>query len=593
MTAPDRAFRLLGIAGVLLVAALAAAIAWHRPVTGLDHRVLDAQLALARGDAKAGPDERIVVVGIDQRTVKAIEEPMSLWHARFGTFLTGLRAARPAVVGLDIVLPDRSYEAVAPGLDSALARGFILSRAAFPTILAQTTDEGGQPRPIYPAFVTAAGTQPGFALWAPGEDGVFRRFDDRLGERGEQVPTFTGEIVKALGTAPKTGYIDFAHGPAFDYVPFIDVLQAIESGDDTNLRRRFEGKIVLVGVVLPMLDMVRLPVALAAWGPPAETTPGVLLQAQAVRAILAGRILDEAPAPLVATLAAIAALLAGALARPLPGTLLSIGAIAAAALAATVQYRAGIFLPVATAILAALAAFAVRQGVQVAGRLVERHRLRKSFSGYVSPGVMEEILKGKLSPEADGEQRYVCLLFSDIRGYTTRSEGMKPADLLAFLNRYFDGVVGLIHEHGGTVVCFMGDGIMAVFGAPKHLDNPCAAAFDCSRAMLANLGEVNRRLAAEGHAPIDVGIGLHAGIAVLGHVGSKERHDYTAIGDVTNVASRLEGATKDAGFRIVLSEEVAGRLPDREGLVALGPVSLKGHTPVPAHGFDPIAPAVR
>ena len=92
---------------------------------------------------------------------------------------------------------------------------------------------------------------------------------------------------------------------------------------------------------------------------------------------------------------------------------------------------------------------------------------------------------------------------------------------------------------------------------------------------------------------VDVGIGLHAGIAVLGHVGSKERHDYTAIGDVTNVASRLEGATKDAGYRIVVSEEVASRLPDRDGLVPLGPVSLKGHTPVAAHGFDPIAPAVR
>jgi class 3 adenylate cyclase len=201
---------------------------------------------------------------------------------------------------------------------------------------------------------------------------------------------------------------------------------------------------------------------------------------------------------------------------------------------------------------------------------------------------MEEILKGKLSPEASGEQQYVCLLFSDIRGYTTRSEGMKPADLLAFLNGYFDGVVHLIHQHGGTVVCFMGDGIMAVFGAPKHLDNPSAAGFECARAMLANLAEENRRLAAQGLAPIDVGIGLHSGIAVLGHVGSKERHDYTAIGDVTNVASRLESATKEAGYRIVVSDEVAGKLPDRTGLVALGPMKLKGHTPVSAHGYDPI-----
>jgi adenylate cyclase len=165
---------------------------------------------------------------------------------------------------------------------------------------------------------------------------------------------------------------------------------------------------------------------------------------------------------------------------------------------------------------------------------------------------------------------------------------MKPADLLQFLNRYFDDVVEIIHRHGGTVACFMGDGIMAVFGAPQPLDNPCEAAFRAARAMLGNLGEANEKLRADGHAPIDIGIGLHAGEAVIGHVGGRQRHDYSAIGDVTNVASRLESSTKDAGYRVVLSDEVASRLADRAGLVGLGPVSLKGHTPVEAHGFDPI-----
>jgi adenylate cyclase len=239
-------------------------------------------------------------------------------------------------------------------------------------------------------------------------------------------------------------------------------------------------------------------------------------------------------------------------------------------------------------VLAALAGWAMRQGAIVVHRLSERRRLRKSFSGYVSPAVMDEILKGSLTPEAGGEQRFVCVMFSDIRGYTTRSEGMNPGELLAFLNRYFDGVVDIIHAHGGTVVCFMGDGIMAVFGAPKELDNPCEAGFLAARAMLANLGEVNDRLRAEGSAPIDVGIGLHAGEAVLGHVGGQQRHDYSAIGDVTNVASRLESATKEAGYRIVISGEMATRLADRTGLVALGPRNLKGHTPVEAYGYDPI-----
>ena len=592
MNNSERRLRTASLAGVLVVAALAAGFALLRPVTPLDLRFLDFQFDRVRSRGPAPADDRVVVVGIDLRSIKAIEEPMSLWHARLGRFLEGMRLARPAVVGLDVVLPDRSYDSVASGLDSALVRGLVMTRAAFPTVLAQTVDEGGQHRPIFPAFVAAAGVEPGYALWAPDADGVIRRFDEHLGEKGEAVPTLAGQVARALGKEPRHGHIDYSLGTAFDYVSFIDVLQAIERGDADELRRRFEGKVVFVGVVLPLLDTVRLPVRLASWGPAAEATPGVVLQAQTVRVLLADRMLATMPAASVAALAFLAALASGATARPAVGTAILAAVLAACVAAAMTSLKAGTFLPVASIALAALAGCAVRQGASVIHRLLERRRMRQSFSGYVSPAVMDEILKGSLTPEAGGEQRYVCLMFSDIRGYTTRSEGMKPADLLAFLNRYFDGVVGIIHEHGGTVVCFMGDGIMAVFGAPQGLDNPCDAAFRATRAMLDNLRAVNAKLDAEGLAPIDIGIGLHAGEAVLGHVGGRQRHDYSVIGDVTNVASRLESSTKDVGYRVLVSDEVARRLPDRTGLVALGPVSLKGHTPVDAHGFDAmVAPA--
>jgi class 3 adenylate cyclase len=228
--------------------------------------------------------------------------------------------------------------------------------------------------------------------------------------------------------------------------------------------------------------------------------------------------------------------------------------------------------------------------LRTAERLLERRRLRQSFAGYVSPAVMDEILSGRLSPATGGQQRYVCVMFSDIRNYTTRSEGMQPAELLAFLNDYFDKVVAIIHREGGTVVRFMGDGIMAVFGAPQAIENPCAAAFDAARAMLENLAAVNRQLASQELAPIDIGIGLHAGEAIVGHVGARLRHEYGAIGDVTNVAARLESATKEVGYRLVVSEEVASRLGNRPGLARLGPLNLRGHTPVHAHGFEEVRP---
>jgi class 3 adenylate cyclase len=226
---------------------------------------------------------------------------------------------------------------------------------------------------------------------------------------------------------------------------------------------------------------------------------------------------------------------------------------------------------------------------QTAMRLREQRRLRRSFSGYVSPGVLAEIIGGRLTPDTGGENRFVCLLFSDIRGYTTRAEGMKPREVLDFLNRYYDRVVAIVHRNGGTVISFMGDGFLAVFGAPQVLDNPCQSGFEAAGEMLRHMRELDRELAAEGVAPIDIGIGLHAGEAVLGHIGGAQRHEYAAIGDVTNVCARLEAQTKEVGYRLVVSGTVVERLTTSTPPVRLGLLKLKGHSPVEAYAFDPVA----
>jgi adenylate cyclase len=187
-----------------------------------------------------------------------------------------------------------------------------------------------------------------------------------------------------------------------------------------------------------------------------------------------------------------------------------------------------------------------------------------------------------------GVKQFVCVMFSDVRGYTTRTERMGPEQVILFLNRYFEQVVARVHGRGGCVVSFMGDGIMAVFGAPKPLDNPCREAFAAAREMLTFVAELNRQFLAEGETPIDIGIGLNAGEAVTGHVGSSTRHDYTAIGDVTNVASRVEGLTKEAGYRVVVTRVVAEHLGQAEDLAPLGPMAIKGHTPVDVYGYNKV-----
>jgi adenylate cyclase len=266
--------------------------------------------------------------------------------------------------------------------------------------------------------------------------------------------------------------------------------------------------------------------------------------------------------------------------------LLAGGLVLLLAGASTWLLAQGWMFPSVAPMLTAVLALGGRNGYDTLLKLRERRRLRASFGGYVSPSVMEEILAGRIQPELGGVERFVCVLFSDIRGYTTRSEGMTPEQVIGFLNRYFEKTVALIHGRGGAVMSFMGDGIMAVFGAPKTLDNSCREAFGAAQEMLAYVAELNAEFRAEGVAPIEIGIGLHAGEAVVGHVGSSDRHDYTAIGDVTNVASRLESLTKEAGYRIVVSHVVAGQLGADAGLALLGPMAIKGHTPVEVYGYD-------
>ena len=128
---------------------------------------------------------------------------------------------------------------------------------------------------------------------------------------------------------------------------------------------------------------------------------------------------------------------------------------------------------------------------------------------------------------------------------------------------------------------------MAFFGAPQSIANPCAPAFAAARDMLARVSRLSRELSAQGEAPIAIGIGLHAGDAIVGNMGSAARHNYTAIGDAVNVASRVEGLTKEVGYPLVVSAEVIAALEDRSGFVKLGAKAIKGHQPVEVYGWRP------
>ena len=376
--------RRLARLGLVAAMAAGAAIGALDLAAPLERRLSDAGFALLR--SAAAPDDRIVVIGIDEATVASLPEPMTLWHRHLGDLLTAAARGRARVVGLDLVLPDRSYAAVAPDLDAALVDGILRMRQVGDVVLALTVDEGGRPRPIHPVFLVAAGQEgAGFALWRADPDGVVRSFDERLGDRGEPVPTFVGQIARMLGVQPTAGRINYALGDGFDVIPLGDVLRWVRDGDERLLAESLRGRILLVGSVLPFSDRTHAPVPLVRGGPAEGTEPGVLVHAQALRTLLSGRSVHPLPAWLAALLSALAGLAWLGGRRPVAAAATVVAGGAVALGGSLWALSRDLLLPVAPVIVTLGLAAGARLAFEAAVAWRERVRLRAVFSGYVSP----------------------------------------------------------------------------------------------------------------------------------------------------------------------------------------------------------------
>ncbi len=563
----------------------------------VDDRLFDMQVGLIRawrepGAAAAGPE--VLIVGIDQATLDRAGVPMALIHRVLGQALDAISSAGARAIAIDLVLPERSFDRLAPGSDAALIRALSRAGQRGHVVFVLEPDAGGRMRAPFTPFAAAVGEHGLVTAQLPVDrDGVVRRFDPELSVPG--LRTLAAEISHRLGrgaNAAAAGWIDYTRGAPFTYISLIDAAEAATPADAARWRERFDGRVVVIGSVLPYVDSVAQPVSLLAWEYPRTAPPAVVVHAQLLRSVLGAGLIRAVPAWVTSGLVLAFALLGGGLSRTgWRWTALALAAAAAMVLATllhAVGWRLGLAAPCSAGLLAA----SVRTSLDVAAARRERARLARTFGGYVSPQVFEAIVAGRLGTGAG--RRDMAFLFADLRGFTAWSEATEPGRVFEVLNRYFAAVTPYIHRHGGTIDNFRGDGLMVLFGAPELHPDPCRAAFETARDIVEHGRKLLDAIPNSAQAGLDVAVGISYGEAVYGDLGSGERKDFTAIGDAVNVAARLQDLSKSLGYPVLMTMQVFERLGTMTQRGAdggdaaprpLGEVALRGHSPVSIAGW--------
>ena len=441
------------------------------------------------------------------------------------------------------------------------------------------------PRGCIPELTMSARTQAG--LHVPySVDGVMRRYGyiaragqsnvaslalaavqvaypDRAEELGRQALAIDDGL-------PLLRWVDISGIPR---VRLSDVLDA--ESDDPALAAALRGRVIFVGVsAVGAADRRQTPLR--------SDLPGTYVHIVAAFNLLNGELIGS-EGTIQQTLTWIAALLAlvtflgwRRVASSSVVVFGAVGIMAAWGVCAVVGLNQGWLVPVTPVLLGVL--------VPIGGELVlransaeqARKQIRKAFHHYLSPAVVEELVNDPAKLQLGGSSREITAFFSDIAGFTTISERLDPADLTALLNEYLGAMTEIILDEGGTVDKYIGDAVVAMFGAP--LDQPDHALHGCRAAIRCRvrLAELRPRWVQRGWPEVHARIGVNSGVALVGNMGSAARFDYTMLGDTVNLAARLEGANKAYGTEIMAGERTAAAVGDAVPLRELDRVRVKG-----------------
>ncbi|MBK8760682.1 MAG: hypothetical protein IPM03_09660 [Sulfuritalea sp.] len=574
--------------GFLLVCAAGWFLMETRVLRFADQGFYDAQIGWLRARSPTPLAQDVIVIGIDEAAFVAIPEPTALWHARLGTLFGGLSAAEPAVVGLALPLPVRSYDFLVKDIDAALISGIYRLKLTAPLVVGQPPGIRGRLRPLAPELLAAIGEKDLASLAiCEDTDGAVRRINQRRCRSDDKRDPLALAMARHLGRqGSPSGMIDYSVGGAIEYTPFLTVMDWIHRGDEERLRKLVKGRAVVVASLLPTEPRHRLPVQLAGWDPGSRTEPAAVVHIQALRSLLARGLIERAPESLSLALAALGALFWFGRGGWLKGLLLLLALGALLGLSTYALWQ-GDYLRVANIVMVMLLAYGARVAWDFIRHFRQRRMLRAMFAGHVSPRVMRALLGGDLRIEESGRAEEVTLLAVGIRGFAARAAKATPQAMIGLLNR-FHAVAGLaIQNSGGAVDKYVGDGLTATFGLPQPLAAPQRNALEAAQDLLLRIERLNGELAAEGIEPLQVGIGISSGGVLAGYVGSRQRREFSVIGDAVGIARQLQAMSRDHSHPVLCTQAVAAAVGYGGGLVELAAPAadaprIWGWTPPPA-----------
>ncbi|MDX8379286.1 MAG: adenylate/guanylate cyclase domain-containing protein [Gallionella sp.] len=570
---------------------------WLPVFQPFEHRVSD---FFVRYHAKAlHPDPQIVIVDIDDASLARMQKVAGNWpwpRSVHGELVRGIAKQHPAAIVFDILFVERDlYRAESDRLfnaslavgskvyfplirrDPAMdASGVLISKVApmLGLIATHKAEKNAHIALLPPLVIEPRYWRTGTINFTEDADGVDRRYQLYTPAHGWLIPSLPARVATDLGyVVPQQRDMVLAWQGgvnAFKHIHYVDLYEDFNREHPLRPPDEFTGKIVIIGTSATGLHDQRVT-------PISNLYSGVEILATALDDLKNHRTMHLAPvwmAPLFAL--TLLLLLCIAFWRAINVLMIGVGLIVLSMLALGLSYVALgrlYLLPVLSSLLLAWGYYFVCALQAYLHERKSREQAVQIFSRFVNPHVVKELLaSGGLSRA--GESRQISVLFSDIRGFTKLSENRTPQEVVSLLNRYFTLQVEVVFRHGGSLDKFIGDCIMAFWGAPlddpEHARHAVEAALEMAEVLQQFKCELN-----EQDADFDVGIGIHSGAAVVGLIGSEQRREYTAIGDTVNLASRIEGLTKGVS-RILVSSDTMKRCGDAFEFDPFGSYKVKG-----------------